>query len=433
MRIQALIPSALAVALCLSAGAQAKPAPLTLAQALRQARANSPVFAAAVSAAGVAKAAVTQARAGLLPGLDFNNSYIYTQGSRYIANNGVHEYLSQGSVLESVNFGSAAGLHQAQAAAAVAKASEQIAARGLDATVTADYYTLLAAGHELTTAQQVLADAEKYYRISQELEQGGEVAHSDVIKAELEVATRRQGVSEARLAGEKARLALAVLLYPDFNQQFTLVDDLNQPPPLPALSRLQALAHAHNPAVAAASEDLRAAQAGVAVARAGLLPGLTLAYTYGLDAAAFALREPPDLGPGLPSGQPTLGSSATATLDIPLFHWGARRATLQQSQFVVQKAASQLRYVRRAFAADLVGTYDEASTANRELTTLAHSRQLAAESLRLSALRYRDGEATIVELVDAENANAAARDAYDAGLVRYRVALAQLQTLSGPF
>ena len=46
---------------------------------------------------------------------------------------------------------------------------------------------------------------------------------------------------------------------------------------------------------------------------------------------------------------------------------------------------------------------------------------------------YANGEATILELVDAQTANTAARNAYDDGQVRYRVALAALKTLTGSF
>ncbi|MGH9475341.1 MAG: TolC family protein [Terriglobales bacterium] len=425
MRILAL--NFAAALMVLVAGAQMTPlaAPLTLAQALVLARANSPAFEAAVVAAGTARAATTQARSTLLPSLGLTSSYIYTQGNRYIANNGVHEYLNQGSVLETLGFGSAATLRRARAVEAVAAADQEIAARGLDATVTADYYTLVAAGHELATAQQALADAQKYLKISQELQRGGEVAHSDVIKAELEAETRQRGVREAQLAEQRARLALAVLLFPDFDDNYSVVDDLQLSPALPAFARVQALAHARNPDMAAAAAGLRQAQAGVDLARASLLPSLTLAYDYGIDAERFALRDQ--------FRNPTLASSATATLNVPVFDWGARHAAVQQSDLARQEAELQLRYTRRQLEASLHSFYDEAAAAAGELTTLARSRQLAAESLRLSALRYQDGEATIVELVDAQTANTAARDAYDNGLVRYRSALAQLQTLTGPF
>ena len=56
---------------------------------------------------------------------------------------------------------------------------------------------------------------------------------------------------------------------------------------------------------------------------------------------------------------------------------------------------------------------------------------LAVESLRLTKLRYQGGEATALEVVDAQNTSVQARNAYADGEARYRVALAGLQTLTG--
>ena len=58
---------------------------------------------------------------------------------------------------------------------------------------------------------------------------------------------------------------------------------------------------------------------------------------------------------------------------------------------------------------------------------------LSAESLRLTRLRYQAGEATALEVVDAQTTLVQARNAYDDGLVRYRLAMANLQTLTGVF
>jgi outer membrane protein TolC len=53
--------------------------------------------------------------------------------------------------------------------------------------------------------------------------------------------------------------------------------------------------------------------------------------------------------------------------------------------------------------------------------------------LRLVGLRYQAGESTALEVVDAENTVTSARNAYDDARLRYRVAVANLQTLTGNF
>jgi outer membrane protein TolC len=59
--------------------------------------------------------------------------------------------------------------------------------------------------------------------------------------------------------------------------------------------------------------------------------------------------------------------------------------------------------------------------------------ELAAESLRLTNLRYGAGESTALEVVDAQNTLVQARNAFDDASARYRVALADVQTLTGSF
>ena len=75
--------------------------------------------------------------------------------------------------------------------------------------------------------------------------------------------------------------------------------------------------------------------------------------------------------------------------------------------------------------------YAEAETASSELASLERSAQLASESLRLATLRYRNGETNILEVVDAQNTATLSDAAFQDGAVRYRVALANLQTLTG--
>ena len=89
---------------------------------------------------------------------------------------------------------------------------------------------------------------------------------------------------------------------------------------------------------------------------------------------------------------------------------------------------------RRALdAVEPDAAYAEARTALAQIDSLRSSSDLAAESLRLTLLRYQAGEATALEVVDAQTTLAQARNALDDGLSRYRVAQANVQTLTGSF
>ena len=411
------------------AAGNAAPATITLQDALRMAQANSPQFRAAVTDAGMAREDKVQARAGMLPGLSYQAQFLYTEGNgtpsgRFIANNSVHEYVSQGNAHEVMGLGPVAEYRRTAALEAAARARLEIAERGLVVTVTSTYYNLVVAQREYANAQLALTAAQDFLRISRDLERGGEVAHSDVIKAELQRNERTQQLAEAQLAMQTARLDLAVLIFPNFTQDFTVVDDLRLPPPLPAFAEAQKLAAAKNPDLKQAVENLQAARQGVLVAWAGHLPSLSFDYWYGIDASHFATQT---------AGVRNLGYAAAATLNLPVFNWGATESKVKQAGLQRQQAQVELSYTQRQLVARLQSAYAEATVARAALDNLRNSAELAAESERLTTLRYRAGEASALEVVDAQNTLAQARNAYDQGELRYRVALATLQTLTGSF
>lgn len=418
------------------------PAPLrlTLQNALDRARVNSAQFQAAQTDAALARQDRYQAGAALLPSVNYNNQALYTQAAAapvaaetkvpvlYIANNAVHEYISQANVHETIDLAGIAAFHRASANAAVARARAEIASRGLVVTVVQSYYAMAAARQKMETARQAAQEGEDFLKLTQELEKGGEVAHADVIKADLQSQDRRRQFQEAQLAYLNARLALAVLIFPDFNDNFELADDLHASIPLPTLDEVKQHAAKENPDVRAALEANRAAENDVTAARAGYLPALGLDYWYGIDAGNFGVNFP-----GTFNGQTysNLGSSVSATLNIPIWNWGATESRVKQAELRRAQAKRELSLTQRTLLAEIQSLYAEANTAFDELAGLSHSADLAAESLRLITLRYKDGESTVLEVVDAQTTAAQASNAYQDGAVRYRVALANLETLTG--
>jgi len=252
------------------------------------------------------------------------------------------------------------------------------------------------------------------------------VAHSDAIKAELQAQERRRQLQEAQLALLNARLDLAVLIFPDFNDNYEVADDLHAVAPLPTLGEVQQQAARDNPDIRAAVAAVSEAGWDVTGARAGYLPSLAVDYWYGIDAPQFAANS-------VSGGQKlsNLGSSAAATLNIPIWNWGATQSRVKQAELRRSQARRELSLAQRKLLAEIKSLYAEAETALNELGGLSRSAELAAESLRLTTLRYRSGEATVLEVVDAQTTAAQASFGYQDGAVRYRVALANLQTLTG--
>jgi len=409
----------------------AAPLKLNLQQAIERARQYGPSFLTANLAAASAHEDAVQAKAALLPGVSGLSQFIYTQPNGtpsgvFVSNDGPHVYNQQalvhGDLFAPVKH---AEYLRALAAEAVARAKADVAARGLVAVVVQDYYAMAVAERKLANAQQALSEARQFLDVTEKQERGGEAAHSDVIKAQIQVEQRQRDAEDGRLAMDKARLGFAVLLFPDFRQDFTVEDDLDSAAALPPLPQVEEMAGHNNPDLRAAQASVQQQTHAVESSRAALLPTLSFDYFFGINANQFAVHGPDNVN--------NLGSMAQAQLTVPLWTWGAARSKIRQAQIGLQQARNDLSFTQRQLLATLQAFYQEAQVAGSQVESLKHSMDLSTDSLRLTLLRYQAGEVAVLEVVDAQTTLTQARNARADGLARYRLALANLQTLTGAF
>jgi outer membrane protein TolC len=409
--------------------ATAADASFTLTAVLDLARANSQQFRSAQLASDLAAEDRKQARAALLPSLSGFSQYIYTQPNGtpsgiWVPNDGPRIYAMWLNVHGDVfSVGKWAEYRSAAAAEAVARARTEVAGRGLAATIVQNYYGLVAAQRKLASAQQGVREAQQFLDITRRQESGGEVAHSDVIKAQIQLSQRTRDAQDAEMALLKSRLGLSVLIFPDFRDAFAVVDDLQTMVPLVPLAEVTSTAVANSPDVRVAEASVQQETLGVGVARGGVLPSVSFDYFYGINANEFATYDP--------EGHRLLGSVAQIQLNVPLWTWGAAQSKLKQAELRVRTARSDLTLAQRQLRASISTFHREAEIARDQVASLRESLDLSTESLRLTLLRYQAGEVSVLEVVDAQTTLIQARNAYDDGLVRYRVALAALQTLTG--
>jgi outer membrane protein TolC len=438
--------SAIAIAVCSGGSsviAQTRPplapTPITLDEAIRRAQSSDVAYQTAAANKSVAGLDKSIARSALLPGVVYHNSYIYTKPGQqsstntgitgttstpiFIANNSVHEYISQGAVTETISVTGIADYRRLSAEAEASAARQEVARRGLVATVIGNYFNVLAAEGKLGVAQRSADEAQRFSQLTMKLEAGREVSHADVVKANLQLQQRQRDLADAGLAAEKARLDLAVLLFPDPLTPYTLTNDLDQPSVLPSKAEVQADGAKNNPDLRAALQAVRAAKYELTAAKAAYLPDLSLGYFYGIDAPQFATKGP--------DGTNNLGYSTVVTIDIPVWDWFATHSRVKQSAVHRDLANVELTATQRQLVASIETIYNEAAVAVQQLASFDESVRTAAESLRLTNMRYSAGEATVLEVVDAQNSYSLAQAAKVDGAVRYHVAFGQLQTLTG--
>lgn len=419
--------------------AEGSPVHVSLSEAIQKVRANDPAFTASSGGQKTAALNAYIAKAAMLPTVTYHNQGQFTQsngvhssgsptglqsGVAFIANNAVHEYTSQASISETIGLKQIAEAKAASAEAARASAEFEIARRGLVATVVSLYYQVGDTVAKRELLMEAVQEATAFTDLAQKREGAREVAHADVIKAQLQQQQRQRDLSDAEVLAERARLELGVLLFADPRTPYS-TDPPARSTALPTREEVNQLASSNNPEVRSALSGLKASNAGVASAKAAYLPELGLNLAYGIDAPQFARR-----GSG-PDYANNLGYSITATVDIPVWDWFSTQKRVKQSEIQRDVAKVTLTTAQRRLIANLDETYSEAGAAQSQLALLDQSVQTASESLRLTKMRYAAGEATALEVVDAQNSYLTAETAQADGMVRYQSALAALQLLTG--
>jgi outer membrane protein TolC len=422
---------------------------ITLDEAIRRTQANEPAYAAAVASSRSAGLDKSISRAGLLPTVRLYSQDVYTQPDgiytegdagepsaplpRFVANDSrPREYIAQGIVDETFSLAGSAAVRRADATAAMAVADQEIARRGLVVTVTGLFYGSLAADHKLAVAEDARKEALDFTRLTNDREQAREAAYADVVKAQLVEQQRNRDYADAKVAAEKAHLELGVLLFSDPRTPCTLREPQSAAP-LASHEDVEQAAGKNNPELRSALASLEVSKADVQAALGALLPNVGLNFTYGIDANRFAANGPLVEDALHPNGiqARNLGFSASVTVNLPVWDWFASEHRVKQSEIRRDATQVALNAAQRRLIAQLDEVYSEAEAASDQLASLDASVDTAAESLRLTKLRYRAGEATVLEVVDAQTAYVSAANAREDGRVRYETARAELATITG--
>jgi OMF family outer membrane factor len=408
--------------------------PLTLDDALRLANAQASAFQQAGLNEKIAAEDVKQAQAAFLPRVSVATDYIYTspliggtpgtpREPSFIANNAVNEYQALLNVAGDLDLSGKlrATLAKNRALLAAAHAGTEVARRALAQAVVESYYGLALASAQRRAAEQNLAAAEEFERVTSLLLSGGEVAPVDLIRAQLQTTERRDEWEKALANEAVAAGSLRVLVGYDFLTPITTTDLTIAIPVDDEINRLTADMISTRPEFAQFEAELQAAAHGVRIARAERLPQLSYSINGGFDTDSM---------------RPTVlkehsGVSAAFNLSIPVFDWGASRSRERQARLREQIAESLRAQALRGFAEQFYSARAQVVSATARIRLSATGITLAENNLNASIARYRSGEAQILEVTDAETTLVAQRQAFYQALFDYQVALARLRQAAG--
>ena len=292
-------------------------------------------------------------------------------------------------------------------------------AREIVVLVVANSYLLaLARAAQVEAADAQLQTAQSLYDQAVHMRNAGMVAGIDVLRANVQLQTRKQQLSIARNGLEKQKLDLARTIGLPPGQALTLTTPM---PVAPAvnLTLEQAIAGAM-----ADRRDLKRATALVASAEATrrasfaeALPSLRFDGDYG------------DIGPHFSSSHSTF--TASASLKVPLFQGGKVRADVAQADAVLAQRKAELADLRAGIEAEVRRAFLDLQSAAEQVDVSRQAVQLATDALQQARDRYQNGVADNIEVVQAQEALVNAHENYIASIYADAIAKATLARAIG--
>ena len=318
------------------------------------------------------------------------------------------------------------GRLRASAAAAGAELQASEAARdgvrlAVAAQVAKSYFSLRSLDEQVELTRRTVNLREEALALQRRRHAGGVISEFDLRQLEAETAAVRALLPPLERDLEREEAALAVLLGRTPREVFggsvairQTRDESPEPPVLPSGMPSELLLR--RPDLVEAERNLAAANARVTVARREMFPSISLTGFYGVASSQLSnLFSTPAIAWQLAAGvtQPIF---AGGRLQARTDQADAReRALVAQYQKTIQTAFSE---VRAALAAQ---------ARSRESFEAESARAAAlAETLRLARLRYQNGVASQLDVIDAERGLLAARIARIEALRAQRAAVADL-------
>ncbi|AKQ57046.1 efflux transporter outer membrane subunit [Bordetella hinzii] len=314
----------------------------------------------------------------------------------------------------------------AESAAAASQASEADLAQirvVVAAEVARNYFEMRGAEQRLRVARDSLASQRDTLRIVQALADSGRGNESDVASARAELATVEASLPVQETARRLAAYRLAVLagLRPA---------ELGELEPAPSLAPLAtrlpigdpARLLARRPDVRAAERALAAANAEVGVAAAERYPRIDLGGFLG-----FAALRGADFGTGA-----SRAFSTRAGISWPALHLPTALARQRAAQARFEGSSAQYEQTVLRAIEELESALTQYGQTQRRLRSLAEAAGQSARALALATLRYQEGAAPYLAVLDAQRTLLRAQDAVaEAEMASYTSLAALYKALGG--
>jgi len=416
--------------------------PLSLRQAVSMALEKNPQRRMAVADQHAAEAGVQEARSGLLPRVSFTesatrgNDPVYVFGTRLrqerftvadFALNRLNTPTPIGNFSSRFSgnwslFDSFANLKSVARAKDLRQAAGHQLERADQETifrVVQAYLGLLLAQKEQDVAEQSVKTAQSILDRSQARYQSGVVVQSDLLSAQVRLASRQEELIRARsnLAFAAAQLDTAMGVPAD--TEFQPSQGLSEGAlPQAALADLETRALASRPDLKQIAAQQTAQEKSVSIAKSAFGPKLNAFGGWETESATLSQVQGNNWVAGL-------------ELQLDLFQGGARKAQLTRERALQERIAAAHQAAADQVRLEVRRAYYDFDSARQQVVVGQAALGQAEESMRINQNRYDAGITTITDLLTIEEATRRTQTGYWEAVYRLRTSYANLELATG--
>lgn len=280
------------------------------------------------------------------------------------------------------------------------------------------YLQSIAAGARVETAEAQVKSAQALYEKATDQQRAGLTPAIDALRSQVELQTRQQQLILARNESAKSNLSVARIIGLPPGQQFVLTEKAPYQALTPlALEVYLQRAYKGRADYQAAQAQVRSAELSKKAAQAGHYPSVDLNANFG------------DIGVTPANSNGTW--QVIGGVNIPIFAGNRVHADVLQADAELKQARSQLGDLQGRIDYEVRSALLDLNAAAEQVEVARNSVDLAEQTLAQSQDRFAAGVADNLEVVQAQEAVAAAHESYIQSLYAHNLAKVELAYVIG--
>ncbi len=394
------------------------PAGPTIEQAVAEAVGKNLALLAERANIAIAEARVLAARLRPNPMLSAGADHLDLLGAGFSESNGAgpSEYNLRADFVVERGGKRQARVEAAQGARAVAESQFLNAARSVALDVRNAFVDVLLAKENLALARDNLASLNRIVEINETRVRAGDLAEVELIRSRLAALQYQNSVRRAQMALSTALTRLQTLMgRASPSPSFDVAGEFRRDKAGPGLPELRSAALQSRPDLQALYRDSRRAAAEL---KSQMAQG-KVDYTFG---AEFRRQQ----------GVNGIGNTVGLFFSAPLPVFNRNQGEIERALQEQRQIQTRIRALEATIAGELESAHEQFQTAQGLLENIERGMLAQARDLRqITEFSYRRGEATLLELLDAQRAFNDTMQAYGEARAEYARSLYLLDAISG--